>query len=177
MDREPQHLVVMGVSGSGKSTVATLLASRLTWRFAEADDFHPQANIDKMTAGIPLTDNDRQPWLEALRDWLTTQAEAGRSTVVTCSALKRSYRDVLRGAVGRVRFVHLAAPTEVIGDRLGHRSDHFMPVSLLSSQVETLQPLLSSEDGVTIDAEGPPESVVDAALIALSLAADPAAAG
>ena len=92
MDREPQHLVVMGVAGSGKSTVATLLAERLDWRFAEADEFHPQANIDKMSAGVPLTDDDRWPWLEAMRDWLTSQADAGRSTVVTCSALKRAYR-------------------------------------------------------------------------------------
>lgn len=169
MDREPQHLVVMGVAGSGKTTVATLLAARLGWTFAEADEFHPQANIDKMSAGIPLTDDDRWPWLESMRDWLTTQAEAGRSTVVTCSALKRAYRDVLRGATGRVRFVHLAAPAEAIGDRLGHRSGHFMPVSLLPSQFATLQPLLSTEDGVTVDAEGTPESVADAALAALDL--------
>ena len=175
MDREPQHLVVMGVSGSGKSTVATLLAARLSWMFAEADEFHPQANIDKMSAGVPLTDDDRRPWLEAMRDWLTIQAEAGRSTVVTCSALKRAYRDVLRGAAGRVRFVHLAAPAEVIGDRLGHRSGHFMPVSLLPSQFETLQPLLSTEDGVTVDAEGSPGSVTDAALTALGLEVDPSA--
>ncbi|HUX70132.1 MAG TPA: gluconokinase, GntK/IdnK-type, partial [Cellulomonadaceae bacterium] len=132
------------------------------------------ANIDKMRAGVPLTDDDRSPWLEAMRDWLTNQAEAGRSTVVTCSALKRAYRDVLRGAVGRVRFVHLAAPADVIGDRLGHRSGHFMPVSLLPSQFETLQPLLSTEDGVTVDAEGSPETVTDAALAALGLHAGPA---
>jgi gluconokinase len=173
VDREPQHLVVMGVAGSGKTTVATLLAARLGWTFAEADEFHPQANIDKMSAGIPLTDDDRWPWLEAMRDWLTSEADAGRSTVVTCSALKRAYRDVLRGAAGRVRFVHLAAPAAVIGDRLGHRSGHFMPVSLLPSQFETLQPLLSTEDGVTVDAEGSPDVVVDAALAALGLAADP----
>ena len=104
---EHQHLVVMGVAGVGKTTVAALLADRLGWAVAEADDFHPTANIVKMASGVPLDDDDRWPWLRAIRDWTTEQETAGQDSVVTCSALKRRYRDVLRQAAGRVRFVHL----------------------------------------------------------------------
>src|SRR5690606_25924853 len=107
VDGEVQHLVLMGVSGSGKTTLARELEERLGWPYAEADEFHPEANIAKMSAGTPLTDDDRRPWLEAMRDWLTAQTRAGRSSVVTCSALRRAYRDLLRTAEGRVRFVHL----------------------------------------------------------------------
>ncbi|MGH3656909.1 MAG: gluconokinase, partial [Micromonosporaceae bacterium] len=99
----PQHLVVMGVAGSGKTTVAGVLAHTLGWPRAEADEFHPRRNVAKMAAGIPLTDGDRWPWLDALRDWLSRQAATGHSTVVTCSALRRAYRDVLRQATGQVR--------------------------------------------------------------------------
>lgn len=169
---EIQHLVVMGVSGSGKTTVARILADRLGWPFAEADDFHPEANVAKMAAGTPLVDDDRWPWLRTMRDWLTEQAAAGRSTVITCSALKVAYRDVLREAEGRVRFVHLAAAPEVIGGRLEHRSGHFMPPSLLPSQFSTLEPLAEREDGVSVTVDVPPEQVADAALASLGL--DPA---
>jgi gluconokinase len=173
MHAEPQHLVVMGVSGCGKTTVAQILAARLHWTFAEADEFHPQANIDKMSAGIPLTDEDRWPWLEAMRDWLTTQTRAGHNSVVTCSALRVVYRDVLRQAAGQVRFIHLNAPVEVIGGRVVHRTGHFMPPSLLASQFETLEPLTAAEPGVTVDAGSSPESVADAALAALGLRPTP----
>lgn len=173
MKPEIQHLVVMGVSGSGKTTVARMLADQLHLSFAEADEFHPQANIDKMSAGTALTDEDRWPWLRAMRDWLTTQSRTGHSTVVTCSALKVVYRDVLREAEGRVRFIHLAAPPEVIGDRLEHRSGHFMPASLLPSQYQALEPLTADEDGVTIDVGASPEDVVSAVLAALDLAPAP----
>jgi gluconokinase len=166
---EIQHLVVMGVSGSGKTTVARILAERLGWPFAEADDHHPEANVAKMAAGTPLVDEDRWPWLRIMRDWLSGQAAAGRSTVITCSALKVAYRDVLREADGRVRFVHLAAAPELIGDRLQSRSGHFMPPSLLPSQFGTLEPLADHEDGVSIAVDVPPEQVADAALRGLGL--------
>ena len=155
-------LVVMGVSGSGKSTIAALLAERLGWPMAEADEFHPETNIAKMASGIPLTDVDREPWLRSLRDWISEQDAEGRSTVVTCSALKRSYRDLLRGATSRVRFVHLSGTREVIGARLAGRSGHFMPPSLLDSQFADLQPLGADEDGITVDVDAAPEEIVDA---------------
>lgn len=164
-----QHLVVMGVAGSGKTTVAQILADRLGWPYAEADEFHPQANIDKMSAGTPLTDDDRWPWLQAIRDWLTEQTRAGRSAIVTCSALKVAYRDVLREAEGRVRFVHLDGTIEQIGERMSGRQGHFMPPSLLPSQFETLQRLGEDEDGVVIPVAISPQSVADAALRELGI--------
>ncbi|MFI2754007.1 gluconokinase [Cellulomonas sp. P22] len=161
------HLVVMGVAGSGKTTVARLLAARLGRPFLEADDLHPTANVAKMTAGIPLTDADRGPWLRTIRDWMTAQTEAGRASVLTCSALRVTYRDVLRGAKGDVRFIHLALPPEVLAARLAARRDHFMPTSLLASQLATLEPLTSDEAGCTVEAVAP------AAELAEALATDP----
>lgn len=148
---ETRHLVVMGVSGSGKTTVAKLLAERLHRPFAEADDFHPRANIDKMAAGHALTDADRQPWLRRLRDWLSAQTDAGHSTVVTCSALRRRYRDLLRQARGRLFFVHLSGSPDLIAERLRRRGGHFMPPALLPSQFDALEPLAPDEAGLTID--------------------------
>lgn len=159
MDAHPHHVVVMGISGSGKTTIATRLAEQLGWVFAEADDFHPPENITKMTSGIALTDEDRWPWLEAMRDWMTLQAQAGRSTVVTCSALKRSYRDLLTGAEGQVRFVHLLGDTDLILDRMKTRSGHFMPESLLPSQISTLESLEPDEPGLRIQNTGTPDDV------------------
>jgi gluconokinase len=166
---EIQHLVIMGVAGSGKTTLADLLDDRLGRLYAEADEFHPQANIDKMAAGTPLTDEDRWPWLDAIRDWLTEQTRAGRSAIVTCSALKRVYRDVLRQAEGRVRFVHLTAPPTLLEDRMAHREGHFMPTTLLPSQLATLEPLDPDEDGVSVVVDVPPDEVADRALTALGL--------
>jgi gluconokinase len=160
----PQHLVVMGVAGSGKTTVATLLAQRLGTEYAEADQFHPEANIAKMSAGTPLSDEDRWPWLEAIRDWLSAEADAGRSGVVTCSALKRSYRDLLRTARGRVCFVHLDGSPELLAERMEHRSGHFMPTSLLPSQLATLEPLDGDEPGFTVDVTRTPEEIADLVL-------------
>ncbi|MFC3495410.1 gluconokinase [Glycomyces rhizosphaerae] len=154
-------LVVMGVAGSGKSTVARLLADRLGRPMAEADDFHPEANIAKMRSGTPLTDADREPWLLSLRDWISAHDAEGRGTVVTCSALKRTYRDLLRGATAQVRFVHLSGTPEVIGERLSARSGHFMPPSLLDSQFADLEPLGDDEDGITVDVTAPPEQIAD----------------
>ncbi|WP_447007728.1 gluconokinase [Saccharothrix isguenensis] len=171
----PTCVVVMGVSGAGKSTVARLLADRLGWPMAEADEFHPAANIAKMSTGTPLTDDDRAPWLAAIRDWVTQRAAAGDSTVVTCSALKRSYRDVLREAGARVRFLFLDGAGEVIGGRMALRSGHFMPPSLLQSQFDVLQPLQSDEDGAAVDVRGTPELIVEDAVTRLDLlAATPA---
>ncbi|MCC8246820.1 gluconokinase [Saccharothrix luteola] len=168
---EPTCVVVMGVSGSGKSTVARMLADRLGRPMAEADEFHPAANIGKMSAGTPLTDADRAPWLAAIRDWITERAAAGESTVVTCSALKRAYRDVLRGADARVRFLHLHGTADVIGERMSHRSGHFMPPSLLRSQFDALEPLTADEDGVAVDVARTPELILEDAVTRLDLAA------
>ncbi|MCK9792515.1 gluconokinase [Isoptericola sp. 4D.3] len=160
----PAHLVVMGVSGSGKTTIAGLLAERLGYDLAEADEFHPEANIAKMTAGTALTDEDRAPWLAAIRDWLGTETDAGRCAVVTCSALKRSYRDVLRAARGRVRFVHLHGSADLLAERMTHRSGHFMPPTLLPSQLATLEPLDDDEDGIVVDIADPPGAIVESVL-------------
>ncbi len=170
MSESVTHLIVMGVAGSGKTTAADNLARVLGWPVAEADDFHPAANIEKMSSGIPLTDEDRWPWLAALRDWMTANAHEGLSTIVTCSALKRSYRDLLTQAEGRVRFVHLRAPRAELEDRMSHRAGHFMPTSLLTSQVATLEPLEGDEDGVVVDSRPTPEETLTAVLAALGLA-------
>ena len=161
------HLVLMGVAGSGKTTLAAILTERLGVPSAEADEFHPPANIAKMSAGTPLDDDDRWPWLESIRDWLTAQTRAGQPSVVTCSALKRAYRDVLRTAEGRVRFVHLTAAPDLLEQRMAHRAGHFMPTTLLPSQLATLEPLDDDEDGVSVVVDVPPEAVADRTLAAL----------
>lgn len=155
----PKHLVLMGVAGSGKTTIAEELVERLGWVSAEADEFHPQANIDKMASGTPLTDEDRWPWLASIRTWLDEQSAAGRKAVVTCSALKRVYRDVLEGESHDVCFVHLGGPKELIADRMAHRKGHFMPTSLLDSQFETLEPLGEDEPGIAVDISGTPDQI------------------
>ena len=127
MKQPVEHLVLMGVAGCGKTTAATNLHNALGWPVAEADDFHPEANIAKMSRGIPLTDEDRWPWLESLRAWMSEQADRGTRTIVTCSALKRSYRDLLAGAHGRVFFIHLVADEAALHERMGRREGHFMP--------------------------------------------------
>lgn len=162
-----QHLVVMGVSGSGKSTVALMLASRLGRPMGEGDDFHPAANVAAMAAGRPLTDADRAPWLAAIRDWITARDEAGESTVVACSALRRAYRDALRAGPGTVRFVHLDVPEPVLERRVAGRRGHFMPASLLASQLETLEPLEPDEDGVVVRVAGSPDATLAAVLDAI----------
>lgn len=165
---ERTAIVVMGVAGCGKTTVAEALAERLGWPVADADDFHPPDNVAKMRAGTPLTDDDRWPWLDRIRDWLTA---ADGSVVVTCSALRRAYRDVLRGAESRVRFVHLTGTQDLLAARMGARQGHFMPFKLLKSQLATLEPLQPDEDGVVIDIDAAPAEIVDAALRGLGLQA------
>lgn len=156
----PRHVVVMGVSGGGKTTVAMMLAGKLGYVFAEGDEFHSQANRDKMHAGTPLTDDDRAPWLTSIQEWMTAEARAGRSTVVTCSALRKSYRDVLRGAEGNTIFVHIAPPVELTAERLQARTGHYMPSSLLESQVATLEELEPDERGFAVRSGGTPDEVL-----------------
>ncbi len=154
----PPLVVVMGVSGSGKSTVGAALAQRLGVPFADADDFHPEANIAKMTAGHALDDDDRRPWLDAVGEWLAQHDSEGG--VMSCSALKRSYRDQLRQHAPRVELVHLHGTREVIARRQASRPGHFMPSSLLDSQFATLEPLAPDEHGVVIDVDQGIDAIV-----------------
>lgn len=151
-------IVVMGVSGSGKSTVGAALAQRLRVPFADADDFHPEANIEKMSAGQSLDDDDRRPWLDTIGDWLAQHAEGG---VMSCSALKHKYRDQLRSHHPQTQFLHLSGTPEVIGRRQASRPGHFMPASLLVSQFETLEPLTDDENGITIDVNQNIDSIIE----------------
>jgi gluconokinase len=160
MDR-PTAVVVMGVSGSGKTTVAVELARRLGWEFAEGDDFHPPENVAKMRAGQPLDDDDRWPWLQTLASWIGDHEKAGTSVVVTCSALKRSYRDLLREGHPSVWFAHVTVDAELLRDRVAHRTGHYMPPALLDSQLATLQPLGDDEPGADISGAGAPDAVVE----------------
>ncbi|MBC8090423.1 MAG: gluconokinase [Pseudonocardia sp.] len=160
-------LVVMGVSGVGKTVVAQEIVARTGCGFAEGDDFHPEANKAKMAAGHPLDDDDRWPWLHRIADWIGAQEAAGRSTVVTCSALKRSYRDLLRQGHPSVRFVHLLAPPAVILARITARKGHYMPPSLLDSQLATLEDLEPDEPGCAVDTTGDPAAVAELVLYAL----------
>jgi gluconokinase len=142
-------LVIMGVSGSGKSTVAGVLAGQLGWDLAEGDDMHPDANVEKMHAGHPLTDEDRWPWLETIASWITEHTMAGLPGIITCSALKRIYRDVMRGE--HVVFVHLVGSRDQIGRRLVARTGHYMPASLLDSQIDALEPPGPDENVLEVD--------------------------
>ncbi|GGX26881.1 gluconokinase [Streptomyces malachitofuscus] len=164
-------VVIMGVAGTGKTTVGPLLAARFDVPYAEGDDFHPQANIDKMTAGTPLTDDDRRPWLDAIGAW--AHERSGQGGVVSCSALKRSYRDRLRAAAPGVVFVHLTGDRALIEDRMSHRQGHFMPTALLDSQFATLQPLEPDEAGVAVDVAGSPEEITERAAAALDALPEP----
>ncbi|MFJ2667597.1 gluconokinase [Nocardia fluminea] len=155
----------MGVAGSGKTTVGTLLADRLGWEYAEADSFHPPANIAKMAAGTPLDDADRAPWLGAIAGWIGEHATGG--AVVSSSALKRRYRDVLRTG-GQVWFLHLHGSHELIATRMAARSGHFMPTSLLDSQFADLEPLSGEEAGLMAEVADPVERIVDAAVRAFA---------
>jgi gluconokinase len=160
-------IVVMGVSGSGKSTVAAELVERLGWEFAEGDDFHPPENVAKMRAGQPLDDDDRWPWLQTLASWIGDHEKAGTSVVVTCSALKRSYRDLLREGHPSVWFAHVTVDADLLRKRIENRTGHYMPPSLLDSQLATLHPLQEDEPGEGISGAGSPEAVVDELLTSL----------
>ena len=165
----PVFVVVMGVSGSGKTTLGEGIAGHLHWQFQEGDELHPRANVEKMSRGEPLTDEDRWPWLEAIGRWLDTRAEAGQSAVLTCSALRRTYRDRLRSGRPGVRFCHVDVDAGTLQERLERRRGHYMPASLLASQLATLEPLGEDEPGVTVSAQGDPADVLAEALRGLGL--------
>lgn len=150
----------MGVSGCGKSTVAGQLAGLLGWDLAEGDALHPPANIAKMAAGVPLTDADRLPWLRRVAAWIADHVDSGRDGVITCSALKRSYRDLLRGSGGDVRFVYLRGTPDLIAQHLATRHGHYMPPSLLESQFADLEPPGPDEPALTVDLGAPPSKLV-----------------
>ncbi len=164
----PRHVVVMGVSGSGKSTVARQLAERLGWVFAEGDDFHPRANVAKMAAGFPLNDRDRAPWLATLADWVREKHGDGESTVMACSALKRRYRDVLRSGAPGTSFVHLVGDKGILLTRMSARA-HFMPPELLESQLDALEQLDPDEEGVVVDVADAPGAIVTKVIDELGL--------
>ncbi|WGD30189.1 gluconokinase [Ancylobacter sp. WKF20] len=171
-------LIVMGPSSIGKTTTARMLAEVLGWPYAEGDTFHPAANIAKMSKGVPLNDDDRAPWLDKIRAYIDAEAAGGRNVIITCSALKRTYRDTLRQAKADVRFVELIADRALVADRMAHRTGHFMPPSLLDSQFDTLEDLGADERGVQVTVDVPPDQVVARALDGLGLtdrAAHPAA--
>lgn len=153
------HIVVMGVAGCGKSTVVEAIRDQLGYTLAEGDDFHPQANIDKMSAGIPLTDEDRWPWLDVINKWMIARESLGENTVVSSSALKRSYREALSQGL-KVYFLHLNGSQELIQERLSARKGHFMPPALLPSQFAILEPLADDENGEVISIEGTIDDVV-----------------
>lgn len=159
----------MGVSGVGKTTVAKGIATSLGWTFAEGDTFHPEANVEKMASGQPLTDADRWPWLRTIGDWMSEEIVAGRSGVVTCSALRRVYRDLLCEGRPEVVFCHLTADSDLVGERVSHRTDHYMPASLLPSQLATLEPLEPDERGFEVSVDGDPAAVIARAVTALGL--------
>ena len=157
----PCALIVMGVSGSGKSTVSSRLAERLGWIFEDADRFHPASNVAKMSAGQALNDADRWPWLQAIADEIGRVCDAGNHIVIACSALKRSYRDVLLQGRDDVRLVFLDGDKTLIAERLAARKDHFMPPGLLDSQFETLEPPQADERSISVSINAPVESIVD----------------
>jgi gluconokinase len=157
----PCALIVMGVSGSGKSTIAASLAERLSWVYEDGDRFHPASNVAKMSAGQPLTDEDRWPWLQAIADEIDRVCENGGHVVIACSALKSAYRDVLVHGRDDVRIVYLKGTQPLITDRLARRKGHFMPPGLLDSQFKTLEPPAADENPITVSIDVPVETIVE----------------
>jgi gluconokinase len=158
--KPPCALIVMGVSGSGKSTIAARLAERLGWTFEDADRFHPASNVAKMSAGQPLTDEDRWPWLQAIADEIDRVSRDGGHVVMACSALKRAYRDLLVHGRDDVRIVFLSGSQPLIADRLAQRKDHFMPPGLLDSQFKTLESPQTNEHPIIVSIDAPVEAIV-----------------
>ena len=176
IDEQPVVLVVMGAAGTGKSKVAATLAERLGWDLGEGDDLHPAANVAKMSSGQPLTDEDRWPWLDNVASWIDNHVATGRPGIMTCSALKKAYRDRLRGP--RVAFVHLNGTRELLAARLAARRDHYMPSSLLDSQLEALQPLEADEYGIVVELDSKsPEQEAEEIIRRLGISAQPSRIG
>lgn len=165
----PAAVIIMGVSGCGKSTIGALLASRLRWEFEDADWLHPAANVEKMHNGIPLTDEDRWPWLAAIAAWIDHSRRSGGRAVVACSALKRRYRDVLIGDRANVRLVYLKGDEALIARRIATRHEHFMPRSLLHGQFETLEEPGPDENPIIVSIEPQPREIVAKILSALNM--------
>jgi gluconokinase len=159
--KRPCALIVMGVSGSGKSTIASALADRLSWTFEDGDRFHPASNVAKMSAGHPLTDEDRWPWLNAIADEIDRVCRAGERVVIACSALKRTYRQVLLRGRSDVRFVFLDGSQALIAERMARRKGHFMPPGLLDSQFKTLEPPQADEDPIIVSIDTPVDAIVE----------------
>jgi carbohydrate kinase (thermoresistant glucokinase family) len=160
-------LIVMGVSGVGKSTIAEALNAHLRWPYKEGDELHPAANVEKMKHGIPLDDADRKPWLEAVKAWIDLRVTAGDPGIITCSALKRSYRDMLIDHRPNVRVLYLRADVPVLEAHLANRTGHFMPPSLLESQLRTLEEPAADENPITVQVDGSVEDTVQAILAAM----------
>jgi carbohydrate kinase (thermoresistant glucokinase family) len=173
----PAVAIIMGVSGSGKSTIGSLLASRLQWEFADADWFHPKSNVDKMHSGIALTDEDRGPWLDAVAAWIDRTRRAGGHGVIACSALKRRYRNVLIGDRADVRLVYLKGDEMLIARRMATRHEHFMPRSLLHSQFEALEEPGADENPIIVSIEPEPREIVTRIVSGLHLAESAPPAG
>jgi carbohydrate kinase (thermoresistant glucokinase family) len=163
-------VIVMGVSGAGKSTIAEALNAQLRWPFQEGDALHPPANVQKMHEGVPLTDQDRAPWLRAVRHWIDARIAAAEPGLITCSALKRSYRRDLVAGRTNVRLLYLKADPVVLQERLAHRSGHFMPASLLQSQLDTLEEPGPDENPIIVPVDGGLDAAVAAALAAVRAA-------
>jgi gluconokinase len=160
-DKTPCALVIMGVSGSGKTTIADKLAERLGWTFEDGDRFHPASNVAKMSAGHPLTDEDRWPWLQAISDEIDRVCGSGEHAVIACSALKRAYRNILVHGRGDVRIIYLNGTQQLIAERLAARKGHFMPPGLLDSQFKTLEPPQQNENPVTVSIDASVDAIVD----------------
>jgi gluconokinase len=160
-------ILVMGVSGSGKTTVGAMLAGQLGWKYAEADSFHPPANIEKMAAGHPLTDEDRRPWLAAISKWIDDTIAAGEPAVVTCSALKRTYRDQLGAGRPQVQMVYLKGDRDLIATRLAARQGHFFTAEMLDSQFADLEEPTAEEGALVVSIAGTPKEIVEDILAAL----------
>jgi gluconokinase len=171
---KPVVLVLMGVSGCGKTTVAAILSGRLGWPFEEGDALHPPSNIEKMKAGHPLTDDDRAPWLEKVAEWVEERLDAGESGLITCSALKRAYREVINRRGTGVEFVYLAGSRETIAARLAARHGHFMPSSLLDSQFADLEEPAADEPAMRVDIGPAPAAIAQTIVETLGLGASPA---
>ena len=171
-DQALPAIIVMGVSGCGKTTVASTLARRLGHDFAEADAFHTPENVEKMRAGIPLADADRGPWLEAIADWIDAARANGKPCIVACSALKRAYRERLARGHDDVRFVYLQGAFDTVSRRMAVRTGHYMPLSLLQSQYDTLEEPGNEENPIVVSIERPPEVIVDDVIEKLGLRKD-----